>query len=187
MDALNTFEIQILLFIRENFTNPVLDFLMPKITFLADGGWFWIALAVICLVFPKTRRTGAVMALALIFGLFVGNLTLKPLVARVRPYDFVSGIEILVDRLDDFAFPSGHTLASFEGAVAICLTQKKRFGIPAIVLASVIALSRIYLFVHYPTDVATGCILGISFAFLAEFIVDKGIEVYRNKKAAKTA
>ncbi len=186
MDALNQFELEILLFIRENLTNPVLDFIMPKITFLADGGWFWIALAAALLILPKTRKTGAVMALALIFGLIVGNLTLKPLVARIRPYDLMPGINILVEHLSDFAFPSGHTLASFEGAMGIYLTQKKRFGIPALVLAAIIALSRLYLFVHYPTDVAVGCILGIGFAFLARFIVDKSIEAYKNKKAAKS-
>lgn len=181
MDALNQFEIQILLFIREHMTNPILDFWMPKITFLADNGWLWILIAIICLMFPKTRKTGAVMAIALVCGLVVGNLTLKPLVARIRPYDLVPGIEVLVEHLSDFAFPSGHTLASFEGAFAIFLTQKKRYGIPAVVLAILIAVSRLYLFVHYPTDVIAGCVLGIAFAFFAKFVVEKIIESYKTK------
>lgn len=183
MDALNQFELQILLFIREYLTNPFLDFVMPKITFLADDGWFWIALAIVCLAFPKTRKTGAVMGLALIFGLIVCNLTLKPLVARIRPYDLMPTIEVLVEHLSDFSFPSGHTVASFEGAFAILLTQKKRFGIPAIVLASVIAFSRLYLFVHYPTDVLFGIILGTAFGFLAKFVVDKAIDAYKRKNS----
>jgi undecaprenyl-diphosphatase len=135
MDALNQFELQILLFIREYLTNPFLDFIMPKITFLADDGWFWIVLAIICLIIPKTRKTGAVMGLALIFGLIVCNLTLKPIVARIRPYDLMPSIQVLVDHLSDFSFPSGHTVASFEGAFAIFLTQKKAvcgFGIAVI-------------------------------------------------------
>ena len=183
MDALNQLELQILLFIREYLTNPVLDFLMPKITFLADDGWFWIALAIICLIFPKTRKTGAVMGLALIMGLVVCNITLKPLVARIRPYDLMPSIQVLVDHLSDFSFPSGHTVASFEGAFAIFLTQKKRFGVPAIVLASVIAFSRLYLFVHYPTDVLVGVILGTAFGFIAKFVVDKAIDTYKSKKS----
>lgn len=185
MDALNQFELQILLFIREYLTNPFLDFIMPKITFLADDGWFWIVLAIVCLIFPKTRKTGAVMGLALIMGLIVCNLTLKPLVARIRPYDLMPTINVLVEHLSDFSFPSGHTVASFEGALAIALTQKKRFGIPAIVLASVIAFSRLYLFVHYPTDVLVGVVLGTGFGFLAKLVVDKCIDAYKRKKSKK--
>ncbi len=187
MEALNQFELQILLFIREHLTNPVLDFLMPKITFLANGGWFWIALAVALLIFPKTRKTGLVMGIALICGLLVGNLTLKPLIARIRPYDLMPEINVLVKHLSDFSFPSGHTLASFEGAMAIFLTQKKRYGIPALVLATIIALSRLYLFVHYPTDVLTGCLLGIGFAFLAKFIYEAVEKKIKESKSKKTA
>jgi len=187
MEALNQFEVQILLFIRENLTNPFLDFVMPKITFLADHGWFWIALAALLLVFRKSRKTGCVMAAALIMGLVTANITLKPLVARIRPYDLIEGVELLVERLHDFSFPSGHTIASFEGATAIALTCRKRYGIPALVLASLIALSRLYLFVHYPTDVLTGCVLGIAFAFLAKFIYEKVEEKIKEKKSVTPA
>lgn len=187
MDALNHFEAQILLFIRENLTSPFLDFIMPKITFLADHGWFWIALAAALLVFRKTRKTGCVMAMALIMGLITANITLKPLVGRIRPYDLLEGIELLVERLHDFSFPSGHTIASFEGATAIALTCKKRYGIPALVLASLIAISRLYLFVHYPTDVIVGCLLGIAFAFLSRFIYKKIETKVKENKALKEA
>ena len=183
MDALNQFEAQILLFIRENLTCPFLDFVMPKITFLADHGWFWIALAAVLLVPEKTRKTGCVMAMALIMGLIVANVTLKPLIARIRPYDLIEGIELLVERLHDFSFPSGHTIASFEGAAAIALTCKKRYGIPALVLASLIAVSRLYLFVHYPTDVFVGLVLGIAFAFLSKFIYEKLEKMIKEKRS----
>ena len=186
MDALNQFEAQILLFIREKLTCPFLDFVMPKITFLADHGWFWIALAAILLIPRKTRKTGCVMALALVMGLVVANITLKPLIARIRPYDLVDGIELLVERLHDLSFPSGHTIASFEGAVAIALTSKKRYGIPAVILAVLIAISRLYLFVHYPSDVIVGMILGIAFAFLAKFLYEKLERLISEKNATKT-
>lgn len=157
-----------------------LDFLVPLITKFGDGGIFWIALAVIFLIFKKTRKMGLAMGMALIFGLVVGNLTLKPLVARIRPYD-LAGYEairdaLLVSPLKDFSFPSGHTLASFEGATAIFMFNKK-CGIGALVLASLVALSRLYLFVHYPTDVLVGLILGVTFgicgALLSKLIFKK--------------
>lgn len=187
MEAINQFEAQILLFIREHFTSPFLDFIMPKITFLADAGWFWIALAAVLLIFRKTRKTGIVMGIALACGVLTANVILKPLVARIRPYDLLDGIELLVEKLHDFSFPSGHTIASFEGAVSIALTSRKRYGITAIALAVLIALSRLYLFVHYPTDVLCGCLLGIAFAFLAKFIYEKVDAKIKEKKSATPA
>ena len=150
-----------------------LDFLVPVITRFGDGGIFWIAMAVIFLIFKKTRKMGLAMGFALVFGLVVGNLTLKPLIARVRPYG-LAGYEairdsLLVNPLKDFSFPSGHTLASFEGATAIFMFNRK-WGVPALVLASLVALSRLYLFVHYPTDVLGGIILGISFGILGTLL-----------------
>lgn len=185
MDAINQFELQILLFIRENLTSPLLDFLMPKITFLADNGWFWIALSAVLIIPAKTRKTGCVIGIALVMGLVFTNLTLKPLVARIRPYELVEGIELLVGKLHDFSFPSGHTTASFEGAIAIALTCKKRYGIPAIILASLIAVSRLYLFVHYPTDVLAGALLGTVFAVLAKFVYEKTEKLIKEKRASR--
>lgn len=111
------------------------------------------------------------MGIALILGLVFGNLLLKPLIARVRPYDFDPSIVLLIPKEKDFSFPSGHTLASFEGAVSLILYHKKS-GIAAVVLASLIAFSRLYLMVHYPLDVITGVILGTAFAFIASRLAD---------------
>ena len=169
---MNQFELGILDFIRENIANPVLDTVMPIITKFGDGGVFWIALAVILLVFKKTRKTGLSMGLALLMGFIVGNLVLKNVVARIRPYDLNSGIEILVKHLSDFSFPSGHTLASFEAATAIFINNKK-WGVPALVLAFLVAFSRIYLYVHYPTDVLAGMLLCVIFALISCFIINK--------------
>lgn len=150
-----------------------LDVLIPLITRLGDKGLFWIIIAVVALCFKKTRKMGLAMAFALIFGLLIGNVTLKPLIARIRPYD-LEGYEairqsLLVKPLKDFSFPSGHTLACFEGATAIFLHNKK-WGIPAFVIAALVAFSRLYLFVHYPTDVLGGIILGISFGILGTLL-----------------
>lgn len=169
---MNEFEIKILDFIREHLACPFLDAVMPVITSLAKGGIIWIIAAVLLLIFKKTRKTGVSVALALIGGLIIGNLILKNVVGRIRPYDFNEGIEILVARLSDFSFPSGHTLASFEAATVLMI-RDKRLGVPALVLAVIIAFSRLYLYVHYPTDVLAGIILGVFIGIFACKAVDK--------------
>ncbi len=169
---MNEFELGILNFIRENLACPFLDTVMPIITRFGDGGIFWIALSVIFIIFKKTRKMGICMGLSLLTGFIIGNIILKNVVARIRPYDLNTDIELLVNKLSDFSFPSGHTLASFEAATAIIIHDRK-IGIPAIILAVLIAFSRIYLYVHYPTDVLAGMILGIIFAIFACFLVHK--------------
>ena len=169
---MNEFEIKILDFIRERFACPFLDAVMPLITSLANGGIIWIIAAVLLLIFKKSRKTGFSVALSLITGLIIGNLILKNLVGRIRPYEFNEGVEILVARLSDYSFPSGHTLASFEAATAL-LIRDKRLGVPALVLAVAIAFSRLYLYVHYPTDVLAGIILGVLIGIFACKTVDK--------------
>ena len=169
---MNNFELGILDFIRNNIANPVLDKIMPLITKLGDDGIFWIVLAVVLLIFKRTRKTGLCIGLALLMGFIVGNLFLKNVFARIRPYDLNTDIQILVPHLSDYSFPSGHTLASFEAATAIFINNKK-WGIPALCLATLIALSRLYLYVHYPTDVLVGILLGIGFGVISCAIIKK--------------
>lgn len=176
---MNAFEIPILDFIQKYFRCAFLDWFMPLITRLGDGGILWIALAVLFMILPRYRKMGFMMAIALILGLMVGNLTLKPLIGRMRPYDYNSGFELLIEGLSDYSFPSGHTLASFEGAVVILLNNKK-LGIPALILAIFIAFSRLYLYVHYPSDVLAGALLGTLFAFLSVGFIN-----YLSKKQRK--
>ena len=171
MEQLSLFELNILDFIQNHFRCGFSDVFFSTITKLADSGIFWILLAVVFLFFKKTRKTGLMMGVALLMGLIVGNLTLKPLIGRIRPYDLNPEVVLLIDKLHDFSFPSGHTLSSFEGATVLML-RDKRFGIPALILASIIALSRMYLYVHYPTDVLAGIILGVTFGCLAVMIVN---------------
>ena len=176
MDAIYSFDYSILNYINEHFHNAFFDGFFSIITHLADAGWFWIALAALLLCFKKTRKTGCVMGAALLMGVIFGNGILKPLIHRVRPYDnaawspAVTRATLLISPPSDYSFPSGHTLASFEGAFGIFLCNKK-WGAPALVLAVLIAFSPLYFYIHYPTDVIGGMILGIGFAVAAFFIV----------------
>ena len=164
-----SFDLPILEWIRTNLWCEVLDVAMPIITTFGDGGIFWIAVSVLLMFFPRTRRTGLGMAFALLMGLVVCNLTLKPMVARIRPYDLQAELGVTIQLLNgtmhDFSFPSGHTIASFEAAVVLLMNSKK-MGIPAMILAVLIAFSRLYLYVHYPTDVIASILLGTLFALI---------------------
>jgi len=187
-NSLNAFELGILDFIQNTFKCAALDVFMPFITMFGEDGIFFIALAVVMLFFKKTRRTGLMIGAALLMGFIVGNLTLKPLLSRMRPYDFNEAFDkatLLVHSLGDKSFPSGHTLAAFEACVVLFLTQKKRVGIPALVLCSLIALSRLYLYVHYPTDVIAGALLGTAFAFVGVKLVNISFLKYEEKKSEK--
>lgn len=159
-----------------------LDKFMVFVTRLGDEGYLWIALAVLMICFEKTRKCGIMLAIALVMGLLVGNLGLKNLIARERPY--VQNPEmlkqLLIPPLSSYSCPSGHTMSSFECAVAIFLWNKK-FGIPALVVASLIAFSRMYLYVHFLTDVLLGALIGVAIAFLTKLVYDKLLAKYLTK------
>ena len=181
-----SFDLPILDWIQATMQCTFLDKIMPLITVLGDGGAFWIACAVLMILLKKYRKTGFSAGLALIFGLLICNMILKPWVARIRPYDFQEQagilINLLIEKEHSLSFPSGHTIASFEAATAILLRHKK-LGIAAMILACLIAFSRMYLYVHYPTDVIASVFLGIGLAFLASWIVNKVSAAIVAKKA----
>ncbi len=168
-----SFDLPILEWIRTTLWCDALDVVMPIITMFGDAGIFWIACSVILLLIPKTRKTGLGMIIALMLGLIVCNITLKPLVARIRPYDLQAQLGVTINLLNgtmhDFSFPSGHTIASFEAATVLLINNKK-LGIPAMLLAVAIAFSRLYLYVHYPTDVICSVFLGIFFAIIGNVL-----------------
>lgn len=170
MNWLNESELPILWWIREHLTNPFLDTVMPYISSLARTGEVWILLALILLCFKKTRKAGVAMGIAMACGYLIGNMGMKNLFARTRPYD-VTEVKLLVAKLHDFSFPSGHTLVSFEAATALTYYHRK-WGIAALALAAVIAYSRLYLFVHYPTDVLVGTLLGIGIGLGACYLTN---------------
>lgn len=153
-------EFSILDFIQNQFRTPFGDFVMPLISKLGNGGIIWLVLSGLLCVFPKYRKAGVTMLTALALDVLLCNVMLKPLVGRMRPFTVNTGVELLINAPKDFSFPSGHTAASFAAAFAL-LFVKNKLWIPSMILASLIAFSRLYLYVHYPTDVLAGIPLGL--------------------------
>lgn len=135
-----------------------MDFLMTAISALGNGGFLWILTAVAMMISKKYRKTGVVMAAGLVLGLIFGNVILKNLAARPRPCWIFEVPHILVTVPDDYSFPSGHTISSFVSALVI-FDANRHWGIGALIVACVMAFSRMYLFVHFPTDILGGMVL----------------------------
>lgn len=153
-------ELAILDFIQSNLRCGIMDSVMTFITGLGDSGKIWIACTLLLLLIPKTRKAGLAMGIALALEIVCCNVILKPFVARIRPCDVNTAVQLLIERPIDYSFPSGHTASSFAAASALYFSRKKLW-IPAAVLAGMIGFSRLYLYVHYPTDVLAGALIGI--------------------------
>ncbi|MBD5544658.1 MAG: phosphatase PAP2 family protein [Lachnospiraceae bacterium] len=158
--GLEGFEIEILLWIQENirisFLNPVVQF----ITSLGDKGLFWIVVCLFLLIYKKTRRIGIVAATALVLNALVVNVILKTQIMRIRPFVLEENLTLITSLPKDSSFPSGHASASFATAVVMFKGLPKYVGIPALILAFLIGLSRLYVGVHFPTDVLAGMFIG---------------------------
>ena len=158
-----------------------LDTVVPWVTLLGEYGAVWIALALVLMLKKNTRPLGFAVAAALAVDVLVCNVILKPLVARPRPFALRPEITLLVKAPWDYSFPSGHTAASFA-AVAALVQRKSSLWIPALVLAAAISLSRIYLYVHYPSDVLCGALLGLACGFAGAYFAGKWMEFCKNRK-----
>ena len=159
----------------------IMDTLMPVITRLGDGGAVWIVLCLVLLVFPKTRKIGAAIGISLLIEIICCNLILKPLVARPRPFDINEGISLLIARPDDYSFPSGHTGASFA-ATSVLWRCDSKLKVPALILAVLIAFSRMYLYVHYPSDILTGMLLGTAAGIAGTVILERAERFMERRK-----
>ena len=158
----------ILLWLQEAVRNAVLTPLFTLYTHLGDSGLMWIALSVLLLCFKKTRKAGAAGLMALLLSLMFTNGILKHLVERPRPWLTVEGLTPLIAEHDPNSFPSGHTSASFAAASAWCRTLPRRWmGVTAVVLAALMGFSRLYVGVHFPSDVLAGVLVGLFCGWLA--------------------
>ena len=182
LSYIQNIDISCVRFIREHIACSFLDFIMPLITLIGEDGILWIVLSLVLMFFKKTRKCGFVMALSLLIGFLIVNKTIKPLVGRTRPY-VLDGVPIIIDGLSDYSFPSGHTLCCFEAAVSLIVCKYKKWGYSALVCAVLVAISRVYLYVHYPTDVITGAVLGALFAFVSHWIVTKLYDICKKSNS----
>lgn len=150
--------------IREISRNDFLDVIMPPLTHLGDHGIIWILLGLLLLASKRYRMVGVLTLSALALCGITGNIILKNLIARPRPFvDF--DIAILIPPPNEFSFPSGHAFSSFSAAGVIAY-QIRPWAWPVLIFATLISFSRLYVGVHYPTDVAAGMILGLIVAKL---------------------
>lgn len=157
--------------IRANSSNPVFDIISKFFGYAIIP--IIIAAMILMIIFKKTRRTGIALMISVVCVFIIGNLILKPAVARIRPYDVNTTIQLIVSAEHDFSFPSAHTYFAFTAATVIFMRYKK-IGICCYILAILMALSRMYLYVHYPTDVIAGAIFGIGFG-IAGYFIEKAI------------
>lgn len=148
------------------------DMIMILLSTLGNFGLIWIALSLVLLIYPKTRLMSLTIMGAMALSYILGNLVMKNLVARARPCMVDTSVTLLIPHPGEYSFPSGHTLNGFTAATVIFLYFKKA-GIFALMLAAAIAFSRLYLFVHYPTDILGGILLGIADALIAFMIAKK--------------
>lgn len=170
MEWLGELEYSILMFIQENMRAEWLNGLMRAVTFLGNGGWFFILLGVGLLIYPRTRKYGGIVLAALLLDFLILNLGIKNLVHRTRPFDQYADLIPLIARPRDFSFPSGHSGAAFAAAGALCMllpAGKKRWGYAMLVLAVLIGYSRLYVGVHFPSDVLAGMAVGLFCGWLA--------------------
>lgn len=163
------FEFTFLNWIQENLRCDFLDWLVPKITVLGDSGIIWILIGLAMVISKKYRKQGVLVWIGLLMGLFFGNLIVKNLVARTRPFNINTDIQLLIPIPSEYSFPSGHTLSSTIAATIVTLTNKK-FGWIVIPLAVLIAFSRLYLYVHFPTDILGGIVMGVVIGSLTYFV-----------------
>ncbi len=147
-------------YIRNDFLTPIFRF----ITSLGDEGLIWIAIAVFLLLIRQYRKVGLMVGVSLLGSLLFNNVLLKNIVARPRPYKVIENLTILIPEPGEFSFPSGHTSSSFAAGMVLYLMLPRKYGIPAMILAFLIGISRLYIGVHYPTDVIGGMVMGVLIA-----------------------
>ncbi|HIW56945.1 MAG TPA: phosphatase PAP2 family protein [Firmicutes bacterium] len=173
----------ILNFIEEHMHSGVCDAIFKNITHLGDGGILWIIVAIALMLFRRTRYIGIAVAVSLALNSIICLGILKPAFARLRPFMLDSSIDLILHAPTDFSFPSGHTASSFSAAVTLLLYNRK-YGVLSLIAAALIAFSRLYLMVHFPSDVIAGIALG-ALTGAAAFIVTQKLEAFilsRSKK-----
>lgn len=173
MEFVTQIDGEILLWIQEYLRKDFLDPVMTAVTGLGDAGWFWIAASVFLLFSKQYKSVGMTGLIALFFGFLITNLWLKNAVMRIRPYEVIEGLRLIGKKAVDFSFPSGHSTASMAVSVVFLIRLPKKAGIPACFLGILICFTRLYIGIHYPSDVLAGMAIGTAAAAAALWIMNK--------------
>lgn len=161
-----------ILYAIQGMRTPTLDRIMAALSDLGNLGLFWIAVGAFLLIFRKYRKCGAQSLVAMAITFVIGNLILKNIFRRPRPCQVDTAIDLLVKIPFDYSFPSGHTMNAFTCALTLLIYDKK-IGIPAVVLATAIAFSRLYNFMHFPTDVFGGFVIAVCSVILTNYLFNR--------------
>jgi undecaprenyl-diphosphatase len=171
----------ILTFINNNFHNAVLDKLFVFLTTIGNEGLVWILISLLLIITKKYRKVGFISLVALLFTTICGDLILKNIVQRIRPSEGIAQIDLLVKKPSSYSFPSGHSGAAFAAA-GVLAYYFIRYAVGIYVFAALIAFSRLYVNVHYPTDVLVGASLGFMWSRAVIYLIDKKrISIMRSK------
>lgn len=186
-ELITPYDTAVIDFIQTNFKTGIMDALMAFFSYLGESGILWIVTGLMLIVFRKTRAAGVMVITAVAFGFIIGELCIKNIVCRPRPFYANPDIVLNISPPSGFSYPSGHSCSSFAAAVVLFM-RDKRLGIPAICVASLIAFSRLYNYVHYPSDVISGILLGIISAILVVYVlkrskIERKLSEYKKKKA----
>ncbi len=160
----------ILLWLQNYIRSEILTPFFVAVTRLGDKGRIWIIVSIILLISKKTRKVGILTAFALISANILNNIILKGIFERIRPYEVVEGLSSVIGNMKSSSFPSGHTASSFAAAAVLYIHLPRRCGILFVILAGMIGFSRMYLGVHYPSDVIVGALTGIISGMMVMFL-----------------
>lgn len=180
-DTLLYLDKEIMLYIQENLRNVTADTVMKAITHLGDLGIIWILIILILAMSKNYKKTALLMAIALSLGLLITNVVLKNNVHRKRPFHAIDNLFPLISKPKDWSFPSGHATSSIGCGLIMLKNLPKKYGISGFTIGLLIAVSRVYLGVHYTTDVIAGGLIGTVSALSSEKAVDKLSRKFRKK------
>ena len=175
----------ILLYVQDNLRTDILDSIAVPFTSLGNAGLVWILIVAMLVMYRNTRKDGLYCVVSLIMCFIVVNLFLKNVIARIRPYDAMEQIRCLVEPQMDYSFPSGHTAIAFAASVPVFILSSKRLGVVMLIFSVLMGLSRIYVCVHYPTDVIGGAVIGILCGLVTGLVIYPRFERHNKKNSKK--